>query len=217
MQGLGLPVEEIAERLDCRITILCWDQWYHYEQKETWVPTPATRPVSQPDFINSSEACRSPMVRRIPIPTRDPDYCLPFDEKGLSPRSYGLIYDSGLLFFASYCLNKELQAFYNKDPFHVAILPMWGGVGYVAQMARATQVPGTIVSLLWLWLLTNPLIVRCLIKRESGPDMRSYVARWKTSRSHWLIWRWFSDQGGKKLPSRAGCLMLLLRFACPVL
>ena len=44
-QGLGLPVEEISEALDCRITILCWDEWYRYEVKETWVPTPATRPA----------------------------------------------------------------------------------------------------------------------------------------------------------------------------
>jgi len=139
LQGLGLPVEEIAERLDCRITILCWDQWYRFEQKETWVPVPATRPVLQPDFGNQSIVFKSARVRRIPIPTRDPDYWLPFDEKGLSPRSYGLINDSGLLFFASYCLNKEFQALYYKDPFHAVVFPMWGGIGYVSQMARATQ------------------------------------------------------------------------------
>src|SRR3990170_1758418 len=106
LQGLGLPVEEIAERLD---------------------------------FGNQSIVFKSARVRRIPIPTRDPDYWLPFDEKGLSPRSYGLINDSGLLFFVSYCLNKELQIFYNKDPFQAIILPMWGGLGYVSQMARATR------------------------------------------------------------------------------
>jgi len=41
-QGIGLPIEEIAERLDCRITILCWDSWYRYELKETCVSTPAS-------------------------------------------------------------------------------------------------------------------------------------------------------------------------------
>src|SRR5574337_1911661 len=126
LQGLGLPVEEIAQRLDCRITVLCWDLWYRYELKETRVPTPATRPVSQPDFGNRSVIFKSARVKRIPIPARDPDYWLPFDEKGLSPRSYGLINDSGLLFFASYCLNKEIQAFYRNDPFQAVVFPMWG-------------------------------------------------------------------------------------------
>lgn len=139
LQGLGLPLDEIADNLNCRITIFGWDHWYRYELKETWVPTPATRPISAPDFSNPSTVFQSTRVKRIPIPTRDPDYCLPFDKKGLSPRSYGLINDSGLLFFASYCLNKELQEFYRNDPFRAVILPMWGGLGYVSQMARATS------------------------------------------------------------------------------
>ena len=142
-QGIGLPIEEIAERLDCRITILCWDSWYRYELKETCVSTPATRPVSPPDFSCQSVVFKSAKVKRVSISTRDPDYCLPFDEKGLSPRSYGLINDSGLLFFSSYCLSKELQELYQNDPFQTVILPMWGGLGYVSQMARATGVPNT--------------------------------------------------------------------------
>ncbi|MEP9410702.1 MAG: glycosyltransferase family 2 protein [Candidatus Brocadia sp.] len=143
LQGLGLPVEEIASHLDCRITILCWDAWYRYEQKEMRVPVPATQPASPPDFRSRSGMFQSSRIRRIPIPARDPDYWLPFDEKGLSPRSYGLINDSGLLFFASYCLNKEMQAFYRNDPFQAVVFPMWGGLGYVSQMARATGVPNT--------------------------------------------------------------------------
>jgi len=138
-RGLGLPLEAIAEGLDCRITILCWDEWFRYEVKETWVPTPATRPVSQPDCGNLSAVFKSGRVKRVPIPARDPEYWLPFDERDLSPRSYGLINDSGLLSFASYCLNKELQAFYREDPFQAVVLPMWGGIGYASQMARATQ------------------------------------------------------------------------------
>lgn len=139
LHGLGLPLDEIADALDWRITVLGWDHWYHYERKVTWVPTPATRPILLPDFSNPSTVFHSTRVKRIPIPTRDPEYCLPFDEKGLNPRSYGLINDSGLLFFASYCLNKELQYFYRNDPFLAVILPMWGGLGYVSQMARATS------------------------------------------------------------------------------
>ncbi|GAN33100.1 MAG: glycosyltransferase family 2 protein [Candidatus Brocadia sp. AMX2] len=144
MRGLGLPVEEISEYLDCRITILCWSEWYHYETGKTWVPTPATRPVLQPNFDTVPDPFRSERVKRIPIPARDPEYWLPFDEKGLSPRSHGLINDGGLLSFVSYCLNKELQVLYKKDPFQVIILPMWGGLGYVSQMAKATKVPDTV-------------------------------------------------------------------------
>ncbi|MBM2832863.1 MAG: hypothetical protein HW406_24 [Candidatus Brocadiaceae bacterium] len=144
MQGLGLPVEEIAERLDCRITVLCWDSWYRYELKETRATTPATRPVLQPDFGNQSTVFTSSRVRRVPIPTIDPVYRTPFAKDGLSPRSYGLINDSGLFFFASYCLEKELRSFYRKEPFQAAIFPLWGGLGYVSQMARATGVPSAI-------------------------------------------------------------------------
>jgi hypothetical protein len=144
MQGIGLPLDEIAELLDCRISVLCWDEWYGYETKETWVPVPATRPLSPPDFNDQKSAFRSERVKRVPIPPKDPEYLKHFDEAGLSPRSYGLINDSGLLFFASYCLNKELGLLYEEDPFQTVILPMLGGIGYVAQMARATGSPNGI-------------------------------------------------------------------------
>jgi hypothetical protein len=136
--GLGLPLEEIAAALDCRITILRWNEWFRYEADKTWVPVPATRPVSQLDFSSPLPAPPSSRVRRVRVPARDPEYGLPIDEKGLSPRSHGLINDSGLLSFLSYCLDKELLTLFREDPFQAVILPMWGGIGYVSQMARAT-------------------------------------------------------------------------------
>lgn len=163
--GLGLPLKEIAESLNCRITILCWDEWYRYETKETWVPTPATRLVSESDISKPSEVFKSNGVRRIPIPPRDPEYRLLFDEGGLSPRSYGLINDSGLLYFASYCLNKELQAFYSEDPFRAVILPMWGGLGYVSQMARATQAP-TLLDVPFVVVVTDTSANRQIANQE---------------------------------------------------
>ncbi|OGW16609.1 MAG: hypothetical protein A3G93_16410 [Nitrospinae bacterium RIFCSPLOWO2_12_FULL_45_22] len=175
-QGLGLPVEEIAEHLDCRITILCWDQWYRYELKETWGSTPATRPVSQPDFSNMSRVLESSRIKRIPIPARDPEYWLLFDEKGLSPRSHGLINDSGLLFFVSYCLSKELRVFYNNDPFQVVILPMWGGVGYVSQMARATQV-SNMVDVPFVVVATDKSINRQMANQEGIWTRQAIVQR----------------------------------------
>ena len=143
-RGLGLPLSEIAERLDCRITVLAWDNWWNYERYHLRVPTPATQPTETPAFDNCSVGFLSERVKRIAVPTRDPDYKLPFEERGLSPRSYGLINDSGLIFFASYCLHQELQALYQQDPFQAVIVPTWGGIGYVAQMARVTQAPNQI-------------------------------------------------------------------------
>ncbi|GEM_PF-932722 len=164
-RGLGLPLEEIAESLNCRITTLCWDKWYRYETKETWVSTPATRLMSEADISRSSEFFKSNRMERIPIPPRDPEYQLLFNEAGLSPRSYGLIDDSGLVYFASYCLNKELQAFYREDPFQAVILPMWGGLGYVSQMARATQVP-TLIDVPFVVVVTDTSANRQIANQE---------------------------------------------------
>jgi hypothetical protein len=56
-QGLGLPIEEIVEALDCRFTAFCWDEWLRYELSHglssgspfTWVSNPVTRPACHPD------------------------------------------------------------------------------------------------------------------------------------------------------------------------
>jgi len=175
-RGLGLPLEEIAERLDCQVTILCWDEWYRYEVKETRLPTPATRPVSQPDFGNLSTVFKSKRVKRVPIPTRDPEYRLPFDEGGLSPRSYGLINDSGLVYFASYCLSKELQAFYREYPFQTVILPMWGGLGYVSQMARATEAPN-LIDVPFVVVVTDISANRHMVNQEGFWTRHAIIRR----------------------------------------
>jgi len=52
-QGLGLPIEEIVEALDCRFTAFCRDEWLRYELSHglsygspfTWVSNPVTRPA----------------------------------------------------------------------------------------------------------------------------------------------------------------------------
>lgn len=139
-RGLGLPLEEIAEALDCRITVFCWDEWYRYEVKETWAPFPATKILCPQDCVIPAAEFAFKHVRRVSIPLRNPENGFPFEKKGLSPRSYGLINDSGLFFFISCCLHKEVKDFYNEDPFQLVILPMLGGLGYVAQMTRATMV-----------------------------------------------------------------------------
>jgi hypothetical protein len=77
-------------------------------------------------------------VRRRPIPARDPDHGRPFATGELTPRVHGLLANSDPLFVASYCLGHELELLFAADPFDAVIVPMWGGAGYAAQMARAT-------------------------------------------------------------------------------
>lgn len=136
--GLGLPLDELAGALNCRVTILCWDQWFRYEADNLWAQSAETVPVSHPAYKDCSETLLSARVKRVPIPAKDPEYGRPLAEKGLSPRSHGLINDSGFSFFASCCLSKELKTFFDDDPFQLLVMSMWGGLGYVSQMARAT-------------------------------------------------------------------------------
>lgn len=139
-RAIGLPIAELAELLDCRVTVLSWQQWQEYEIKRLKLSTPVTQSV-EPRQYNSSANAQLQHVQHIPIPARDPDYNCAFQERGLSPRSYGLIHDGGFLFFAACCLHRELHSLYQQDPFDAVILPRWGGLGYVAQMARATLTP----------------------------------------------------------------------------
>jgi glycosyltransferase involved in cell wall biosynthesis len=141
-QGLGLPLEEIAERLDCRMTVFSWDEWLRYELSYgspfTWVAKPVTRPTSPSAFSETESVFDSRRIRRVPLPAQDPVFCRPFSETGLSPNSHGLIANNDLMFFVSYCLREHLNVFRRQDRFQAVILPMWGGLGYLSQLARAT-------------------------------------------------------------------------------
>ncbi|MEO6092398.1 MAG: glycosyltransferase family A protein [Novosphingobium sp.] len=138
-QGLGLPLAAIAEALECRITLCDWSDWQDYEQDPSsfanWMPFPATRPLDVP--APASLASFGGRIRRCPIPARDPEHGRPF-AAGLSSRSYGLLAESDPLFLASFVLNQFLEQLAQSDPFDLVILPMFGGVGYVAQLSRAT-------------------------------------------------------------------------------
>jgi hypothetical protein len=144
-RGLGLPLGDIAARLGCRITTLTWDSWRRYEDIEgafpRWMPTPTTRPIGPLHPRPPAADDPSRRVRQIPLPARDPDFRQPFAVAGVSPRSHGLLANSDPLFLLGYCLNVELQELHREDPFDAIVLSMWGGLGYVAQVARATGVP----------------------------------------------------------------------------
>jgi glycosyltransferase involved in cell wall biosynthesis len=145
-RGLGLPLEEIAESLDSRITVLCWDAWRHYEQTGksffSWMPAPATRAANWTDLCEVGSIASTGQVKWIHVPLRDPEHGLAISAFGLSALSHGLLADSDSLFFLSYCLNEMLVSLFRDDPFQAVILPMLGGLGYVAQMARATNLDG---------------------------------------------------------------------------
>jgi GT2 family glycosyltransferase len=152
--GLGLPLDELAEALQCRITVLTWDEWLaiemHHGSPFTWVSAPATRPVTThaPLVASASRqpterpAFRSALVTRRSLPARNPDHWLLFDDHGLNPRRAGFNDSEDIGFFLSYCLATELRALRLNDAFDAVIVPMWGGIGYVAQMERATGATG---------------------------------------------------------------------------
>lgn len=141
-QGLGLPLSELADALNCAITRLDWREWLEYERRPDsfmqWMPFPATRPLIPPDLPPLKDF-RHPRIITSSIPARDPDHGRPFAE-GLSPLSYGLLANSDPLFIASYMLGCYLEELHKRQAISAVILPMWGGSGYVAQMARATGV-----------------------------------------------------------------------------
>jgi hypothetical protein len=141
-EGLGLPLPEIAAQLATPITVLDWDEWLDYEATsgsfQQWVQFPATRLRYAPGAPRRSSSTDA-QVRRRSIPAADPDTGRPLSE-GLSPRTHGLLANSDPYFLLSYCLHRYLQQLHQTDPFAVVVLPVFGGLGYVAQLAQATGV-----------------------------------------------------------------------------
>lgn len=140
-RGLGLPLGAIAERLGSRITVLTWDEWLEYETTPGTffhrMPFPATRALTPPGPTRGSPFAGGRIVFR-PIPVRDPGHGEPLPLRPPSPLMEGLLANSDPLFLLSYCLGQFLETMLAADPFQAVVVPMWGGAGYVAQMARAT-------------------------------------------------------------------------------
>lgn len=140
-RGLGLPLGAIAERLGSRITVLTWDEWLEYETNPRtffhWMPFPATRALTAPGPARA-EAVAGGRVLFRPIPVLDPGHGQPLSLRPPSALMEGLLAGSDPLFLLSYCLRQFLETMLAADPFQAVVVPMWGGAGYVAQMARAT-------------------------------------------------------------------------------
>lgn len=141
-EGLGLPLDEIAERLGCRVTVLDWSLWYADEARHgahhRWMPFPAARPLAWDAPPTAQDVVAGPRVERRPVSADDPDNGWPF-ALGLSPRTFGLLAESDPLMLASFSLDRTLEALHSEDPVDAVLLPMFGGLGYVAQMAAATR------------------------------------------------------------------------------
>ena len=127
MAGLGLPVAELAERLQCRVTVLGWDPWLRYERLPgsffEWMPAPNTRLIN-PGLSRPMVNFHSTRVGYREIPARDPVHNLAFAVGGLSGQSHGLLANSDPLFFLAACLERELAALQSLDPFQAVVVPM---------------------------------------------------------------------------------------------
>lgn len=140
-RGLGLPWPELARRLGATVTLLDWDAWYAYESTPwsipEWTRFPLTRAVTQLPLSQPLAPRTDERIRRRSVEVIDPDHGQPL---GLhpSPRSHGMLAEGDPLFFLSVVLHESLLRLHREQPIDLVILPMWGGLGYVAQLERAT-------------------------------------------------------------------------------
>jgi glycosyltransferase involved in cell wall biosynthesis len=166
-EGLGLPWDEVADLIDCRVTLLGWEEWYAYEcsyrSPFTRAARPATRPIAQRALV-PSHALLSGRVRRVAVAARDPGSGKALTAR-LSPLSRGLVADRDLLFFVSYCLRDELIELARRDPFHLTVFPLWGGLGYLTQLSRATNAESLLRSPTVV-VVTDPSSVRQQANQE---------------------------------------------------
>ena len=179
-RGLGLPLDDIADRLDCRITVLVWDDWLRYEQDRRaflhWPRPPATRPAVAPG--PAPERHYGPSVRCQAIPVRDPDHGMPLALFAPSPRLRGLAADSDPLLCLSFILDQYLSELHASDPMDALLLPVWGGLGFITQMARATgcnRLGGVPIAA----VVTDPSALRQAVNGE-GLWTRAAVTRRQT-------------------------------------
>jgi glycosyltransferase involved in cell wall biosynthesis len=178
-EGLGLPWDELAVLLDCRVTVLGWEKWYAYEGSYgspfTWAARPATRPIAPKGIPDPSHTFHSGLVRRVPVAARDPGsgraLTIP-----LSPLARGLVSERDLLFFVSYCLREELIELARRDGYQLVVFPLWGGLGYLTQLSRAMnaevllRAPTVVVA-------TDPSSIRQQVNQEGAWNKQATMRR----------------------------------------
>lgn len=141
--GLGLPWEELAVVLDARVTLLTWNEWYDHEATghspatASWIRFPATRAPGKYTPARTFLPRRSSRIRQRPI---DPHGGEDAHGNGklLSQRIGGLLEDGDPLFYLSMLVHHNLVALHREDAFDLLVVPMWGGLGYVAQLEAHT-------------------------------------------------------------------------------
>lgn len=141
-RGLGLPLAELADALGCRFTVLVWDAWRKIE-----VPAAVTRPVISPlapPLLVVQQPDLGPAVSYRPVPAREPE------------RRF--LAQNDPLVFLSRCLEEELARLFREEPFAAVVVPLWGGLGHLAQMARATGTAGFDAP--FAVVVTDPSVLR---------------------------------------------------------
>ena len=136
--GLGLPWPELATVLDAHITLLSWSAWYDYELRGdspvSWMRFPATRPVTKHTPARTRPPSDAGRIRQRPLALLDPDRDRALDVGALSKRVLGMLAERDLLFFLSMLLHRNLLALHAEDPIDLLVVPMWGGLGFIAQL-----------------------------------------------------------------------------------
>jgi hypothetical protein len=141
--GLGLPWEALADVLDARVTLLTWSEWYRHEASghspasASWIRFPATRALGKHTPARTVLPRNSARVRQRPIEPLVGDIAH-VDGKPLNQRISGLLEDGDPLLYLSMLVHHDLLALHREDPFDLLVFPMWGGLGYVAQLEAHT-------------------------------------------------------------------------------
>ena len=137
--GLGLPWEALADVLDARVTLLTWSEWYDHEASghspasASWIRFPATRAPGNHTPARTVLPRNHTHVRQRPIEPVGGDVAH-VDGKPLNQRIGGLLEDGDPLLYLSMLVHHNLLVLHRDDPFDLLVVPMWGGLGYVAQL-----------------------------------------------------------------------------------
>ena len=177
-QGLGLPWTDLTERLGATVTLLDWSAWYSYESGWSsiadWEMFPLTRAVERWSSTTGFPPGEIGGTRRRSIEVVDPDDDESLEGRLPSARCRGMLAEGDPLFLLSVLLHRSLVRLHNEQPIDVILLPMFGGLGYVAQLERSTT--GAWASTAFGVVVTSDSETR-IRANEEGEWTRAAIAR----------------------------------------
>jgi hypothetical protein len=144
--GSGLPLDELAEAMPARVSVLHWEPWRELERRgqlfTTWAPVPATRATEGPPPRPPSPWHSAEVIEHA-IPATDPGDDRDLAARKPSLRGFGILADNDPLVYFGIRLARELAAIHARDPIDLILVPVWGGLGAIVQLERATGLSGT--------------------------------------------------------------------------